>query len=987
MTVEELKVILELENKNFNRQAEATKRSLESTGNTATSVKDKIRRVFDSILGPSRKASSDITREANRAKDSISKSMDSMAKECGKVKNVIGQTKEALAGLRTAPLLGRMDAGLIDLSDEAKAYTQEIKACEQAIIKLNEAMEGMDPNGENYKALESEAAKYQTVVDELTQKLSNMPKFGLHGMFKDTGAISNIQTLKASLAGLRDYLRGIRSGFAEVFQQTPIGRFATKVGSAFTGVKRFVIGAKNDIGAFGKKILSAASHFHIFGRRASHAGSSIKNFIKSALGIGSLLVLFNRLKTAMKEGFGNLSKYSAQTRQDLAMLKGSLTQVKNSLAVAFAPIVTVIAPLIQTLVNYITAACNALAQFFGALTGQKTVTVASSGLGDLAAGASDVADATGAANDSAQELQRTLMGFDQINKLDDKSSSGGGGSGGGGVGGASGFSTSEIANTYSNWAEKVKEAWENADFYEIGQAAGEKLKNGLQSIDWDKIKAVGEKVAKSVATGLNGFLETPGLFTTVGSTVAEALNTVFNTANTFANAFHWSSLGKAISDSINGFFSTFDFKLAAQTISNWATGFLDTAIAAVQGVNWKQVGQKIAEFIANIKWGDIFSKAFELAGSVVGAVAQAIAGLFEDAVTKVKDYFTGKIEDAGGDIVQGIKDGIVDALISIPEWIDAHIFQPFIKGFKKIFGIASPSKEMKPLGENIMEGLKDGLVAKFTDILDWFKELPGKIAEKIGDLVVNFTAKLTDWKDALKDKAINFTSKMTEWKDALKDKALDFKAMLIDKFKGKGFSSTISDMKAEFTQRVKGSKFVSTLSNMTAEFTKRVKGSKFANTISGMIAKFTGKTDSLTSKQKTFSCTADITKANWKAGNAVLEGNLVKFTKAGGGIYSNGRWKPVTTAASGGSFNTGQMFIAREAGPELVGRIGANTAVMNNDQIVSSVANGVAKAVASVLGNNQTTVILEGDAKKLFTVVRKEATNYTNSTGLSAFPV
>ena len=46
--------------------------------------------------------------------------------------------------------------------------------------------------------------------------------------------------------------------------------------------------------------------------------------------------------------------------------------------------------------------------------------------------------------------------------------------------------------------------------------------------------------------------------------------------------------------------------------------------------------------------------------------------------------------------------------------------------------------------------------------------------------------------------------------------------------------------------------------------------------------------------------------------------------------------------ASGGFVDSGEMFIAREAGPELVGRIGNRTAVANNDQIVAGVANGVA---------------------------------------------
>lgn len=48
--------------------------------------------------------------------------------------------------------------------------------------------------------------------------------------------------------------------------------------------------------------------------------------------------------------------------------------------------------------------------------------------------------------------------------------------------------------------------------------------------------------------------------------------------------------------------------------------------------------------------------------------------------------------------------------------------------------------------------------------------------------------------------------------------------------------------------------------------------------------------------------------------------------------------------ASGGFPDTGQMFIAREDGPELVGTIGSRTAVANNAQIVEGIAAGVSDA-------------------------------------------
>ena len=93
-----------------------------------------------------------------------------------------------------------------------------------------------------------------------------------------------------------------------------------------------------------------------------------------------------------------------------------------------------------------------------------------------------------------------------------------------------------------------------------------------------------------------------------------------------------------------------------------------------------------------------------------------------------------------------------------------------------------------------------------------------------------------------------------------------------------------------------------------------------------------------------------------------------------------------TVNATGGFPSTGQFFIARESGPELVGTLGQKSAVVNNEQIVESVAQGVASAVASVLGNGRSnvTVTLEGDAKGLFKVVQKEGRAYSARTGQPA---
>lgn len=156
--------------------------------------------------------------------------------------------------------------------------------------------------------------------------------------------------------------------------------------------------------------------------------------------------------------------------------------------------------------------------------------------------------------------------------------------------------------------------------------------------------------------------------------------------------------------------------------------------------------------------------------------------------------------------------------------------------------------------------------------------------------------------------------------------------------KGSGFSSTIGEMKASFTKREKGRWFNSTISDMTAEFTKKKIASSFGKVISGFTASI----------------------SNWLSGH-----------RANGGVFSAGRWQPVQSYANGGYVNTNgytsaQLFVAREAGPELVGTIGNHSAVMNNDQIVASVSAGVYRA------NSEQNSLLRQQNQLLQAILQKE---------------
>lgn len=82
---------------------------------------------------------------------------------------------------------------------------------------------------------------------------------------------------------------------------------------------------------------------------------------------------------------------------------------------------------------------------------------------------------------------------------------------------------------------------------------------------------------------------------------------------------------------------------------------------------------------------------------------------------------------------------------------------------------------------------------------------------------------------------------------------------------------------------------------------------------------------------------------------------------------------PIPKLAGGGLVDAGQMFIANEAGPEMVGRYGSKTGVVNNEQIVSAISEGVYKAVTSASredsGGDSGEAVMNIDGRELARVI------------------
>lgn len=82
--------------------------------------------------------------------------------------------------------------------------------------------------------------------------------------------------------------------------------------------------------------------------------------------------------------------------------------------------------------------------------------------------------------------------------------------------------------------------------------------------------------------------------------------------------------------------------------------------------------------------------------------------------------------------------------------------------------------------------------------------------------------------------------------------------------------------------------------------------------------------------------------------------------------------------ASGGFPSIGEMFIAREAGPELVGNIGRKTAVANNDQIISGIEAGVYRAMRAANGNGSGNVTVNATFEMDGEVIGRKVIKYHN---------
>lgn len=385
-----------------------------------------------------------------------------------------------------------------------------------------------------------------------------------------------------------------------------------------------------------------------------------------------LMILRMALRTVIREvgnGFKSLALHSDEFNSAMSSLINSSKKLGYSFAGMVGPLINALAPALLYIINLLTRLANAINQIFSAFTGKGTWNKAKDFTNNWA---EDIA----AANKNAKELKKTVLGFDELNQLQAKNDS----SGGGGNDITDMFETVPIDSKWKDIADWLKKMWELGDFYELGKKLGEKLRDMLESIPWDLIRKTANKLGKSLATLINGFVEVERLGYDIGYTIAQSVNTVFEFLNGFVHNLHWDSIGRFIADTFNGFFENIDWQLIKDTvvtgmagvaeaiqtfindfhwdnISDFVVNAIDTITsgikAFVEGIDWGDLGVKIGDQLNKIMRGVDWKSVGETLGEVLEAAIDWAYGLVttfsvDDAVKALSDFLKGVCEKVDG---------------------------------------------------------------------------------------------------------------------------------------------------------------------------------------------------------------------------------------------------------------------------------------------------------------------------------------------------
>lgn len=781
---------------------------------------------FDKGSREMQRAIGSLQTKVNNLAPTMKKAMRGSASALESFDGKVGPMQETISALEEK--LGQLGRMRIP-TDDYKWLQTEIGKAEKELGKLldKETMyEDLDvsKSSQKWKNLQYSIEQTRNKLEDYRAEAAQM---------ESDGTAFNSGADTAEYQQMSDVLDATKEKLDSMVQRVERGTSALSRFGSMAG-KTVVGGLKGMVSMLGK---GAAAMLRLSLRaKKTHSSfnSGIGTLLRYGLGVRSLFTLMSKLRSALVDGYKNLARYSGRTNAAISSLMSALTRLKNSFASAFDPILRAAAPALVTLINLISNAVSKIGMLTAALTGAKTYTKATT----IQENYAKSLDKT---SQSAKKAKAALASFDELNILDDNSSDST--KDDGSVDPSKMFEQVPIDSAVLDFADKLKKAFEEADWKGLGTLLGDKINELVDSVDWS---GWGTKIGK----GMNAAIQT--LYYTVdtvdwvniGKHLAEAVNSIINEVD-------WDIFGRLLAkkltvalDVAGGFLKELDWTKALQAFTSGFSGFYKELQDWLESKDWREIGQiitaKLSDAMQNgnieeaVKsFFDAFTAAinsladlldgidtYQLGADLVNLVIRAVSSVDWAALTEalaraigeafiavldfcgglvsqIADYFQQKIDEGpfdsvGANIIYGIFNGIVDAVVGVGTWIVDNIFKPFWDGICAAFEIHSPSKKMAEIGGYIIAGLLDGI-----------KELPSKLKAKLDDALDKVVSWGSDLKSKVKDAAADaVTRAVDEFKDlasklklkldAAIDRVKDFAKNIVSRMKS-GAGDAVTD--------------------------------------------------------------------------------------------------------------------------------------------------------------------------------------------------
>lgn len=674
---------------------------------------------------------------------------------------------------------------LQDLEETGRAFTSAL---------------GSETPTQQYAQLESELAKLDEKISITKEKWDE-----LWSSNDDGSKTAEMGELAVDLDFLRDKYDSVANKMREMEEAgtATINTEPTKEAAASTEKlaqeEEKLANSNKKVADSGKK---AANSLKETGSAAGNAKNGIMTLLKYGLGIRSLFVLFNKLRSAVVAGMSNLAQESGSTNSAISMLWGSLERLKNSLATAFAPILTAIAPILSKFIDMLSTAATYVSMFFSILSGKKTYTRAlavqkdyAASLSDTASSAEDVADATNdaadAADAAAEATEKYLSPLDDLNKMDSKSDSGSGsggggkspgaGGGGGGTGSAPMFTEEQIPNAFLDNLQKVFDLlkkikdlfmsgfWDGLGDYKPQLAELKKdlasIKRNLAEIFTDpEVVGAAKRFAESVIYNLGvvaGSIASVGLTLAVNlvggfesylsrnkDRVKKFLVDIFNVGTEMADQF--GLIAKTIAEVFANTFGT----QTAQDLTGNIIGIFATLGGLAVEIFSRYERDKM--YLISQPWIDNKDKITEAINNTIAPI-QHLAQVIEDFLNDTSDKIIAFYDESVKPFIDDFESGCASILETLLDLYNSYVV---------------------PIIDEWGTRLEDLINGPLTDFVDKFLDVCAKIIDALQQIWNNVLVPLINW---ILQNVIPLLAPVVQW---LGDAAIDLLGAAVEMANG-----------------------------------------------------------------------------------------------------------------------------------------------------------------------------------------------------------